>query len=142
LKALFTRNPGSHTIYICKDIIIFTMDRELLREYCLGKPGVTESFPFDENTLVFKVAGKMFLLTDLLDSFSMNVKCDPEKAIDLREHYSCVLPGYHMNKKYWNTIMIDGSINDILLFEWIDHSYDLVVESLPRKERLILRGDT
>jgi predicted DNA-binding protein (MmcQ/YjbR family) len=116
------------------------MDRELLREYCLSKPGVTESFPFDENTLVFKVAGKMFLLTDLLDSFSMNVKCDPEKAIDLREHYSCVLPGYHMNKRYWNTIMIDGSINDMLLFEWIDHSYNLVVESLPRKERLSITG--
>lgn len=116
------------------------MDIEFLREYCLAKPAVTESFPFDENTLVFKVAGKMFLLTDLVDAFSMNVKCDPEKALELREHYSCVLPGYHMNKKLWNTVMIDGSLNDDLLMEWIDHSYNLVVESLPRKTRLELSG--
>ena len=123
----------------CKDINL-TMDIEFLREYCLSKPGVSESFPFDENTLVFKVAGKMFLLTDLADSLSMNVKCDPEKAIELREHYSCVLPGYHMNKKYWNTVLMDGSLNDSLLLEWIDHSYKLVVEALPHKDRLILSG--
>jgi predicted DNA-binding protein (MmcQ/YjbR family) len=117
------------------------MDIESLREYCLLKPGTSENFPFDENTLVFKVSGKMFLLTDLVDSFSMNIKCDPEKAIELREHYACVLPGYHMNKKYWNTVVIDGSVNDNLLREWIDHSYHLVVEALPRKERLKLSGN-
>jgi predicted DNA-binding protein (MmcQ/YjbR family) len=118
------------------------MDREFLREYCLAKPGVSESFPFDENTLVFKVAGKMFLLTDLVDAFSMNVKCDPEKAIELREHFSCVIPGYHMNKKLWNTVFIDGSVADSLLMEWIDHSYRLVVEALPRKDRMGLLGGT
>ena len=114
------------------------MDIESLREYCLSKTGVTESFPFDENTLVFKVAGKMFLLTDLVDDFSMNVKCDPEKAIELREHYSSVLPGYHMNKKSWNTVLIDGSITDELLLEWIDDSYRLVVDGLPGKVRATL----
>lgn len=116
------------------------MDIEFLREYCMSKTGVTESFPFDENTLVFKVAGKMFLLTDLVDTFSMNVKCDPDKALELREHYSCVLPGYHMNKKYWNTVLIDGTVNDTLLIEWIDHSYALVVEALPGKARRELQG--
>ncbi|HPT13227.1 MAG TPA: MmcQ/YjbR family DNA-binding protein [Bacteroidales bacterium] len=115
------------------------MNIEDLREYCLSKKAVTESFPFDENTLVFKVAGKMFLLTDLLDAFSMNVKCDPEKALELREHYHCVLPGYHMNKKYWNTVVIDGSVSDDLLREWIDDSYRLVSESLTRREKELLR---
>ena len=111
------------------------MNIEELREYCLNKKGVTESFPFDENTLVFKVLGKMFLLTDLVDEFSMNVKCDPEKALELREHHSSVKPGYHMNKKYWNTVIIDGSVDDAVLKTWIDDSYRLVVESLPRKDR-------
>jgi len=112
------------------------MNIEELREYCLLKKGVTESFPFDEQTLVFKVLGKMFLLTDTEDEFSINVKCDPEKAIELREHYPCVLPGYHMDKKHWNTIMIDGSISDNLLKVWIDDSYNLIVEKLPKKEKL------
>jgi len=112
------------------------MNIESLREYCLSKPGVTEGFPFDENTLVFKVGGKMFLLTDLVTAFSMNVKCDPEKAVSLRDEYSCIQPGYHMSKKHWNTIYIDGTIDDALLIEWIDHSYDLVVASLPRKFRV------
>lgn len=111
------------------------MNIEELREYCLNKKGVTEGFPFDENTLVFKVAGKMFLLTDLVDEFSMNVKCDPEKALELREHYNSVKPGYHMNKKYWNTVIIDGSVDDTMLKTWIDDSYRLVVESLPRYDR-------
>jgi predicted DNA-binding protein (MmcQ/YjbR family) len=111
------------------------MDIEILREYCISKPWVTEGFPFDESTLVFKVAGKMFLLTDLVGELSMNVKCDPDKAIELREHYSCVLPGYHMNKKLWNTILIDGSVSDSQLMQWIDDSYALVVESLTKKEK-------
>jgi predicted DNA-binding protein (MmcQ/YjbR family) len=116
------------------------MDIETLREYCLLMPGVTECFPFDENTLVFKVVGKMFLLTDLADAFSMNVKCDPLKALELREQYSSVTPGYHMNKKYWNTVLIDGSVDDRTLREWIDHSYSLVVDALPKKDRLKLTG--
>ncbi|MEI6823200.1 MAG: MmcQ/YjbR family DNA-binding protein [Bacteroidota bacterium] len=111
------------------------MNIEELREYCLAKKGVTESFPFDEATLVFKVSGKMFALTDLVDAFSVNLKCDPEKAIELREQYPCVIPGYHMNKQHWNTVVIDGSVNDKLLKEWIDQSYDLIVKSLTKKQQ-------
>ncbi|MBS1558300.1 MAG: MmcQ/YjbR family DNA-binding protein [Bacteroidetes bacterium] len=102
------------------------MDIELFRNHCLQKEGVTEEFPFGENTLVYKVNGKIFALTDI-DSFeSINLKCDPEKAQFLRERYSFVLPGYHMNKKHWNTIRMERSIPDSLLKEWIDHSYGLV----------------
>lgn len=108
------------------------MNIEDLREYCLSKNGVTESFPFDETTLVFKVMGKMFALTDTCDQFSVNLKCDPEKAIELRELYPAVIPGYHMNKKHWNTVNIDGSISDDLIYQWIDDSYDLIVKKLPK----------
>jgi predicted DNA-binding protein (MmcQ/YjbR family) len=114
------------------------MNIESFREYCLSKPGTSESFPFDENTLVFKVAGKMFALTDLVDDFSINLKCDPEKCIELREHYDCVKPGYHMSKKHWNTILIDGSVDDKLLKEWIDLSYNLVVLSLSKSQKALL----
>lgn len=109
------------------------MNIEELREYCISKKGVTESFPFDNVTLVFKVVGKMFLLTNTEGEFSINVKCDPEKAISLREHYPCVLPGYHMDKKHWNTVLIDGTITDTLLKEWIDDSYDLIVRKNLKK---------
>lgn len=109
------------------------MNIEELREYCITKKGVTESFPFDEETLVFKVMNKMFLLTNINKDLSMNVKCDPEKAIELREEYSSVLPGWHMNKKHWNTVNIDGSISDNQLKKWIDHSYVLIVDSLTKK---------
>jgi predicted DNA-binding protein (MmcQ/YjbR family) len=110
------------------------MDIETLREYCIAKEKVEECFPFDETTLVFKVGGKMFLLADI-DSrpLSFNIKCDPQKAIELREKYSCVEPDWHMNKSHWNTITADGSVNQKLLFTWIDHSYDLIVASLPKK---------
>jgi len=114
------------------------MNIESFREFCLSKPGTSESFPFDENTLVFKVAGKMFALTDLADDFSINLKCDPEKCIELREHYDCVKPGYHMSKKHWNTILIDGSVDDKLLKEWIDLSYNLVVLSLSKSQKALL----
>jgi len=106
---------------------------EEIREYCLSKPGTTESFPFDEDTLVFKVMGKIFCLTSLSEPNRINLKCDPEKAVDLRERYECVLPGYHMNKKMWNTVIIDGSVSKKLLQEWIDHSWDEVVKGLPKK---------
>ncbi len=112
------------------------MNIEQLQEYCLQKPGVEESFPFGPDTLVFKVGGKLFLLAGLdSEPLQFNVKCDPEKAVELREEYSCVLPGYHMNKKHWNTIIIDGSVPTRLLREWIDHSYQLIVLSLPKKTR-------
>ncbi|MHA7111430.1 MmcQ/YjbR family DNA-binding protein [Sunxiuqinia elliptica] len=111
------------------------MNIEELRAYCIAKPGVTEDFPFDETTLVFKVMDKMFALTDLEGPLSMNLKCDPELALELRERHACVLPGYHMHKKHWNTITIDGSVSDQQLKEWIDHSYQLVVNKLPKKQQ-------
>jgi len=112
------------------------MDIELLREYCLSKPETTESFPFDEVTLVFKVGGKMFALVNLHGDLSINLKCDPELAIELRENYSSVQPGFHMNKTHWNTINMDGSVPDKLLKEWIDHSYWLIVSGLSKSLRL------
>jgi len=103
------------------------MNIESLREYCLSKPGVEETLPFGPDTLVFKVNKKVFLLTGLDEAeLRFNVKCDPDKALELREEFSCVLPGYHMNKKHWNTIIVDGSVSSKQLKEWIDHSYELV----------------
>ncbi len=116
------------------------MHIEEIREYCLGKAGVSESFPFDEVTLVFKVMGKMFLLASLDGDRSVNLKCDPETAIALREHYSSVLPGYHMDKRHWNTVLLDGSVSRSLLMEWIDHSYELVVAGLPAGKRVELKS--
>ncbi len=111
------------------------MNIEELRDYCLSKKGTSEGFPFDETTLVFKVMDKMFALTDIEDNFGVNLKCDPEKAIELREHYPEVKPGWHMNKKLWNTVDMNGNLSDSLIKEWIDHSYDLIVASLPKKKR-------
>jgi len=116
------------------------MDIEIVREYCLDKPGVTESFPFDEVTLVFKVLNKMFALVNLDRDLSINLKCDPEKALELREHYPAVSPGYHMNKRLWNTVLLDGSLDNDLVKSWIDDSYNLVVAKLPKKERENLMG--
>jgi predicted DNA-binding protein (MmcQ/YjbR family) len=110
------------------------MTPETLREFCLSLKAVTESFPFDDDALVFKVMGKMFALTSLEEK-TINLKCDPEKAIALREQYPSVTPGYHMNKKYWNTVRLDGSIPEKLIREWIVDSYSLVVEGLPKKLR-------
>lgn len=116
------------------------MNIETLRAYCLAKPAVEETLPFGPDTLVFKVAGKVFLLTGLdSDPLSFNVKCDPDLAVELRERYDAVQPGYHMNKKHWNTITVDGSVSGKLLREWIDHSYELVVESLPAKLRSTIK---
>lgn len=109
------------------------MNIEELREYCISIKGVQEDLPFGPDTLVFKVMGKLFLLTGL-DShpIQFNVKCDPEKAVQLREQYFSILPGYHMNKKHWNTIIVDGSVSDELLKEWIKDSYDLVLSGLSK----------
>ncbi len=90
------------------------MDTEEIREYCLKKKGVSEGFPFDETTLVFKVMGKMFALLDLIGKFDLGLKCDPERAIDLREHYSSIKPGYHLNKKYWNNVLLHGDVDELL----------------------------
>ncbi len=111
------------------------MNNESVREYCLKKKDVTESFPFDETTLVFKVKSKMFILLNLDEDPFMNLKCDPEEALTLRESYEAVLPGYHMNKTHWNTILLNGSIPASLLKKWIDDSYDLVVKKLPRSSK-------
>lgn len=102
------------------------MDIVTLRDYCISKKGSEESFPFGDDTLVFKVNGKIFALVSLDGELSINLKCDPALAIELRERYSSVTPGYHMNKKHWNTIMCDGSVPDKEVFGWIDHSYELV----------------
>jgi len=106
------------------------MDVEILREYCLAKKGATESFPFGEDTLVFKAKEKIFALVNLDGDLSINLKCDPGLAIELRERFSAVTPGYHMNKKHWNTIILDGTVPDKEVFSWIDHSYDLITGKL------------
>jgi predicted DNA-binding protein (MmcQ/YjbR family) len=109
------------------------LNLEELRDYCLQKPGVTEGLPFGEDTLVFKVGEKIFLLTGIKDSNRFNVKCDPELAVELREHHPEVIPGYHMNKKLWNTVYMDGTLTRKQLHEMIDHSYDLILNGLPKK---------
>ncbi len=110
------------------------MNVETFRDYCLSKKGVTESFPFDKTTLVFKVMGKMFALTGLdRIPFSVNLKCDPDRGVELREYHSEITPGYHMSKVHWNTVDFTGSLPATMLFELIDHSYDLVVSSLTKK---------
>jgi predicted DNA-binding protein (MmcQ/YjbR family) len=116
------------------------MNLDDVRTYCLKKQGaITEEFPFDEETLVFKVFGKIFLLTNVNEiPLSMNLKCDPERAIEWRERYPSVQPGYHMHKKFWNTVTVDGTIPEPKVYSMIDHSYDEVVKKLPRKRRDII----
>lgn len=117
------------------------MNIEEFRNFCIQKAGVTEETPFGPDTLVFKVMGKLFALTDLNTFASINLKCDPELAITLREEYTCVKPGYHMNKKHWNTVIVDHSIADSLLKEWIYHSYNLVAAKLTKKEKEALKNE-
>lgn len=114
------------------------MDIEQLYQYCLGKKGVIEDFPFDEDTLVFKVLGKMFLLVSLKSwesgHASINLKADPDYSEELRAIYESIQPGFHMNKKHWNTIKIhEGELSQKFILELIDHSYDMVVKSMPKK---------
>jgi predicted DNA-binding protein (MmcQ/YjbR family) len=109
------------------------MNIEEVREYCISKKGIEETFPFDEVTLVFKVMGKMYALLSLDKSTSINLKCNPERAIQLREKYDAIVPGFHMNKKHWNTVDYKSNLPDTLVKELIDHSYDLVVSSLTKK---------
>lgn len=115
------------------------MNIEDLRSYCLSFQEVSEGFPFDESTLVFKVLGKMFALTSLnSEDLRVNLKCDPERALELRATHPSIIPGYHMNKQHWNTVIIDGSLPDDMIRELIDHSYDLIVASLPKSKREII----
>jgi predicted DNA-binding protein (MmcQ/YjbR family) len=105
------------------------MDIENIRDYCLKKDDVEETLPFGPDTLVYKVNGKIFLLMGMdSEPLSFNVKCNPDLALELRENYACVQPGYHMNKKHWNTVTVDGSVSFKQLKEWIDHSYELVAK--------------
>lgn len=117
------------------------MNIEDFREYCLAKKGVEETFPFGNDTLVFKVMGKMFALTGLgWDEFNVNLKCDPERAIELREDYAGIIKeGYHMSKKHWNTIAFEADLDDSFLCELIDHSYDLVVSKMKESDRELLK---
>ncbi len=111
------------------------MNLEIVRNYCLKKKGVTESLPFDEDSPVYKVMGKIFLIANLVPPVSINLKCNPEKAAELRERYSAVTPGYHMNKMHWNTVLLDNSVQDKIILEWIDESYNLVVKGLKKSLR-------
>ncbi|WP_316788310.1 MmcQ/YjbR family DNA-binding protein [Pedobacter frigoris] len=117
------------------------MNIEDLRDYCLNKPGTTEGLPFGEQTLVFKVGGKIFLLIGLEEANRFNAKCDPERAIELREQHHEVVPGFHMNKKHWNTVYMDGGLKPALIRELIDHSYELVVGSLPKNLQEAITGN-
>ena len=116
------------------------MDIEIYREHCLKKKGVTEGFPFDETTLVFKVMGKMFALISLEPPHIINLKCDPERAIELREEYSFVREGYHMSKIHWNTVDLPDVTKPNLVKEWIDDSYDLIVAGLTKKKKEELKN--
>jgi predicted DNA-binding protein (MmcQ/YjbR family) len=114
------------------------MDLAKFREYCLSKPRATEGMPFGPEVLVFKISGKMFALAALDElPTTVNLKCDPDLALELRDRYEQVTPGYHMNKKHWNTVEIEGGIPDAELRKMIDHSYDLVSESLPRSKATV-----
>jgi predicted DNA-binding protein (MmcQ/YjbR family) len=114
---------------------------EEIRSHCLQKQKVTEDFPFDKDTLAFRVGGKIFLLTDIDSEFlSLNLKSDPHRAIELRDRYPDIIPGYHMNKRHWNTVFCEGDLPRSLIFLLIDESYELVVSSLSIKVRMELFG--
>lgn len=118
------------------------MNIERLREYCLSIKGAEESFPFDDTVLVFKVMNKMFAFICIVppeEGFFVNLKCDPDKAVELREKYECVIPGYHSNKKMWNSIFIEREMPDEELKHWIDHSVDEVIKKLPKKHQQAYR---
>lgn len=112
------------------------MNIETLRDFCLSLPAVTEDFPFDESVLVFRVGGKIFILTNVDEGRTFNAKCDPEQAIELRERYpDAIQPGYHMNKQHWNTISMEYGLDEAMLRELIQHSYQLIWASLPKAKR-------
>ncbi|MDQ4059370.1 MAG: MmcQ/YjbR family DNA-binding protein [Actinomycetota bacterium] len=117
------------------------MELAELRAHCLAKAGVEESYPFGPGTLVMKVAGKVFVIIGEDDEpLTVSLKCEPEIAIVLRERYPAVTPGYHLNKRHWNTVALDGSVPEHEVVDWIDDSFDLVVEGLPRRVRATIDG--
>jgi predicted DNA-binding protein (MmcQ/YjbR family) len=109
------------------------MDFDLLREYALSKKAATEGMPFGDSVLVFKVMNKIFMMMNFKIPFELSLKCDPERAIELRERYDAIEPGFHLNKTHWNTVTINGSLSKKLVLEMIDHSYDIIVDSLSKK---------
>jgi predicted DNA-binding protein (MmcQ/YjbR family) len=111
------------------------MTLDHFREYCLSFKGTTEELPFDENTLVFKVLGKMFALCNMMSFEFTNLKCDPEKAVNLREEHAEITPAWHMNKKHWNSVSFMGDLSDQQIENWIEDSYNLVVKNMPKKLR-------
>ena len=118
------------------------MNHDKFRKYCLGKKGASEDMPFDDETLCFRVGNKIFAITDIEKTpASYNLKCNPERALELREEYEAISPGWHMNKKHWNTVTPDASIPDSLIYELIDHSYELVFKSLKKSERERILGE-
>ncbi len=112
------------------------MTLEQLRNLCLSLPGTSEYLPFDENTLAFRVGSKIFALVDIDLAESVNLKCEPERAVGLRDQYDDILPGYHMNKKHWNTVSLKGNLSPLLIKDLVKHSHELVLKSLPKKEQL------
>lgn len=115
------------------------MNIEQIREYCLALNGATEDMPFGDDTLVFRVMNKIFVLVNLEGEIRVNLKCDPSRAIDLREEHPAIIPGYHMNKLHWNTIIMDGSLKKELITSLIDHSYQLITESLSKAKKVELK---
>jgi predicted DNA-binding protein (MmcQ/YjbR family) len=113
------------------------MDIAYFREYALKKKGVTESQPFGDDVIVYKVINKIFMMMNFETPFRISLKCDPERAIDLRERYSAIRPAYHMNNKHWNMIDADGSVSLKEIFDMIDHSYELIVSKFTKKEKEI-----
>ena len=111
------------------------MDVEELRVFCLSLPNTSEDMPFDDDVLVFRVHGKIFALASVSKNDSVNLKCNPERAIDLREEFQAVQPGYHMNKKHWNTVFFNQDLSDVELRKLVQHSYDLIFSALPKKLR-------
>lgn len=111
------------------------MNIEELRDFCLSLPLVEEKFPFDESTLVFYIVDKIFCLTKIENFESVNLKCDPDLALELRANYNAVEPGYHMNKKHWNTIYVNQDVKDVDIKQWIKDSYNLVILNIPKSKR-------
>ncbi len=117
------------------------MTLEVLRAHCLAKPSIEEGYPFGPGALVMKVGGKIFaIIADEADPLTVSLKCEPDVAVMLRSHYPAVAPGYHLNKRHWNTVTLDGSIPKKEILEWIDDSYDLVLDTLPRQTTMEIRA--
>ncbi len=130
------KHPRGSTHGPC-NFVLMTLD--YFRTYCLSKPGTSEDTPFGPDTLCLRVGGKIFALTDLEEFAYINLKCDPERAVELREQYEGITPGYHMNKKLWNSVSVLGNVPEKLILELADHSYDLILQSLPKKIQAEIR---